>query len=659
MNAPPSEVNPQWYYQSLQYLTRCIGQIHQVLDRHITQLQNPDLALPDTPLIYLDAPPSEMEEPLPAFEQLSQVFQLSPFERKVLLLCVARTLHPQVPALCGHAQGDANLTYPTFQLAIALFPDFHWEALHPQRPLRLWNLLILAENEDLTHTKLEIDESILHYLLGQVYQDQDLAPLLEPLTPPTPSLSASHEKIVELGISALLTSHPVQLCGWNVEDKRAICQNIGEYFQMPVQVLSSRHLPSDPKELKHLVFRWRRVMLLSPTLLLLEYEPTQGTELVQQAILTDFIRDLKTPVMISTSIRFSSAHLPLLTFDVPKLSYYEQLHLWQTHLGEATEELNGHLEVITSQFNLPSTTIKAACSTLEIEPKEGDSVGDRLWQFCRLQARPRLEDLAVRIETKATWDDLILPRQHKQTLYQMVAHLRQRVRVYEDWGFAGNERRGLGISALFSGQSGTGKTLAAGIIARELKLDLYRIDLSSVVSKYIGETEKNLKQVFQAAETGGAILLFDEADALFGKRSEVQDSRDRYANMEVSYLLQSIEAYQGLCVLTTNLKGAIDQAFLRRIRFIVQFPFPDRDSREAIWKRIFPTKTPTEGLDSRKLSNLNVAGGNIRNIALNAAFLAADADEPVSMKHLYEATKSEYIKLERLLTEKETKGWNS
>lgn len=643
----------------MEYLSLCIGEIHRRLDRHISQQQNPDLEVPDTPLIDLDTSPSDTGEPLPALEKLCQVFELSSFERKVLLLCAARTLHPQVPALCAHAQGDPNLTYPTFQLAIALFPDLHWDALHPQRPLRLWNLLNLAENEDLTHTKLEVDESILHYILGHVYQDQDLALLLEPLVPPAPSLSLSHQDVVRLGISGLLTSHPVQLCGWNVEDKRAIAQNIGQYFQLPVQLLSSRHLPRDSKELKHLVFRWRRVMLLAPTLLLLEYDPIEGSEVSQQVILTDFIRDLKTPVIISTSIRFSSAHVPLLTFDVPKLSYYEQLHLWQTHLGEATEELNGHLEVITSQFNLPSTTIKAACSTLEIEPKEGDSVGDRLWQFCRLQARPRLEDLAVRIETKATWEDLILPQQHKQTLYQMVAHLRQRVRVYEDWGFAGNERRGLGISSLFSGQSGTGKTLAAGIIARELKLDLYRIDLSSVVSKYIGETEKNLKQVFQAAETGGAILLFDEADALFGKRSEVQDSRDRYANMEVSYLLQSIEAYQGLCVLTTNLKGAIDQAFLRRIRFIVQFPFPDRDSREAIWKRIFPAKTPTEGLDSRKLSNLNVAGGNIRNIALNAAFLAADAGEPVRMKHLYEATKSEYIKLERLLTEKETKGWKN
>src|SRR5439155_2596663 len=180
-----------------------------------------------------------------------------------------------------------------------------------------------------------------------------------------------------------------------------------------------------------------------------------------------------------------------------------------------------------------------------------------------------------------------------------------------------------------------------------LRLDLYRIDLSSVVSKYIGETEKYLRRVFDAAEEGGAILLFDEADALFGKRSEVKDSHDRYANIEVSYLLQRMEAYRGLAILTTNLKNALDTAFLRRIRFIVPFPFPDAEQRAEIWRRIFPGQTPTESLDAAKLARLNVAGGNIRNIALSAAFLAADAGEPVRMSHVLRATQGEYAKLEK------------
>jgi SpoVK/Ycf46/Vps4 family AAA+-type ATPase len=242
-------------------------------------------------------------------------------------------------------------------------------------------------------------------------------------------------------------------------------------------------------------------------------------------------------------------------------------------------------------------------------------------------------------------------------LVEIAKHVRQRDRGYEDWGFADKGSRGLGISALFVGASGTGKTMAAEILARELRLDLYRIDLASVVSKYIGETEKNLKRLFDGAEGTGAILLFDEADALFGKRSEVRDSHDRYANIEVSYLLQRMETYRGLAILTSNLKNALDPAFQRRIRFVVQFPFPDVSHRELIWRGIFPRRTPTEDLDYGQLAQLAVAGGQIRNIALGGAFLAADDDDRVGMRHLAIAARSEYAKLERPLTDAETRGW--
>jgi len=198
--------------------------------------------------------------------------------------------------------------------------------------------------------------------------------------------------------------------------------------------------------------------------------------------------------------------------------------------------------------------------------------------------------------------------------------------------------------------------MAGEVLAGELDLDLYRIDLSQVVSKYIGETEKNLRRVFDAAEAGGAILLFDEADALFGKRTEVRDSHDRYANIEVSYLLQRMEAYGGLAILTTNMKEALDAAFLRRLRFVVTFPFPDQQQRAEIWRRVFPEQTPTDGLRADDLARLSVAGGSIRSIAINAAFLAADAGEPVRMRHLASAARSEYLKLEKPLIEAELGG---
>jgi SpoVK/Ycf46/Vps4 family AAA+-type ATPase len=210
---------------------------------------------------------------------------------------------------------------------------------------------------------------------------------------------------------------------------------------------------------------------------------------------------------------------------------------------------------------------------------------------------------------------------------------------------------------LFSGASGTGKTMAAEILAAELDLDLYRIDLASVISKYIGETEKNLRTVFDAAEESSAILLFDEADALFGKRSEVRDSHDRYANLEVSYLLQRVESYRGIAILTTNMQHALDSAFMRRFRFIVQFPFPDAASRARIWERIFPATAPLDSVRCERLAQLNISGGVIRNIAVHAAFMAAEKQQAIGMRHLFAAAQIEYAKMAKPLTEAETRDW--
>jgi SpoVK/Ycf46/Vps4 family AAA+-type ATPase len=245
-----------------------------------------------------------------------------------------------------------------------------------------------------------------------------------------------------------------------------------------------------------------------------------------------------------------------------------------------------------------------------------------------------------------------------RTLQQIVIHMRQRAVVHQQWGFAERYSHGHGLSALFAGGSGTGKTMAAEILARELDLDLYQIDLASMVSKYIGETEKNLRRVFDAAEESGAVLLFDECDALFGKRSEVRDSHDRYANLEVSYLLQRMDSYRGVAVLTTNMHHALDAAFIRRIRFIVQFPFPDAASRARIWKGVFPQPAPLDALDFQQLSQLNVPGGVIRNIATHAAFLAAEEGGAIGARHVLEASRIEYAKMDKPLTAAETRGWS-
>ncbi|WP_204103173.1 MULTISPECIES: ATP-binding protein [Spirulina sp. CCY15215] len=651
-----------WYQANFNYLAAAVARVYYYLDRHIASLQNgelPQSTLPDTEAIA-----AQMEEP-PVIVHLCELLNLSEFEENILLLCVGRAMHPHFPELCALAQKNGDRNYPTFSLALSLFPDVRWQALTPRSPLRYWDLLHLAPGEDVTQARLQIDESILHYILGEPYQDYRLAGIVAAIAPElSANLSPSRLDIAletaDLLISPQInpsTSPIVQLCGADIEDRLAIAQETSKLLNFPLYILSTRHLPTAQDDLQHLLTSWHRTFRLTSGILLLECDPLNFTDKERQTALANFLQGIETPLLLSSPTRFYTPHRAFVTFDIPPLTYQEQLHLWESSLGDRLEELNGHLPAIAAQFNLSPATIQTASHVAQQNTNTGTNMGDRLWNFCRIQARPRLDDLAQRIETKATWEDLILPEQQRQILQEMLAHLRQRVKVYEDWGFAEKERRGLGISALFSGQSGTGKTTAAGILARELNLDLYRIDLSAVTSKYIGETEKNLKQVFDAAEGGGAILLFDEADAIFGKRSEVKDSRDRYANMEVSYLLQRIESYQGLAVLTTNLKTAIDRAFLRRIRFIITFPFPDTQHRQLIWECIFPTNMPREGLDFAKLANLSVTGGNIRNIALNAAVLAADANESVMMKHLLQAAKSEYVKLERTMTDKEIKDW--
>ncbi|HEX2188354.1 MAG TPA: AAA family ATPase, partial [Longimicrobiaceae bacterium] len=269
---------------------------------------------------------------------------------------------------------------------------------------------------------------------------------------------------------------------------------------------------------------------------------------------------------------------------------------------------------------------------------------------CRAQAHLGLGAVATRVETRHGWDDLVLPADALCQLREMCSQVRHRDQVFERWGFGRKAARGRGTSALFTGPPGTGKTMAAEVVAADLQLDLYKVDLARVVSKWIGETEKNLSRIFDEAEDGNAILFFDEADALFGKRTEVSDAHDRYANVETSYLLQRMEEYGGVVILASNLRENMDDAFVRRLRFVVEFPFPDAASRLRIWKTHFPAEAPVGGdVDCELLAErVQVAGGNIRNIVLAAAFFAADDGGVLRMEHLAQGTRREYEKIGKL-----------
>jgi hypothetical protein len=590
--------------------------------------------------------------PEPAIDRLTALFHLSAFERDILLLCAGIEMDGALAALCGGAQHQPALAYASFSLAMAVLPQPHWSALSPARPLRRFHLLELDATRGLTAAPLRIEERILHDLAGVNLLDTRLRPYLREC-PASEWIAAEHRDVsrrAEAVVSGKTAEPPlVLLCGDDPQGQEDVASLVAQRLGRQLYALNTQDLPAVGADLNQLATLWERETMLLPGALVMQCAPGGYTAAARQ-----LAERLPGPLFVASRepVRLDRAAI---RFDVDKPLPVEQKKLWQQALGASAQKLNGALDNLSEQFRLSAKSIFATSTLVAVNDDAADS--DALWNACRSLARPRLEDLAQRIVPAAGWDDLILPAPQKRMLRQLADQVSHRLTVYETWGFSGTGRRGLGVSALFAGGSGTGKTMAAEVLAGALKLDLYRIDLSAVVSKYIGETEKNLRQVFDAAEEGGVVLLFDEADALFGKRGEVKDSHDRYANIEVSYLLQRMEAYQGLAILTTNLKSSMDKAFQRRLRFVVHFPFPDATQREAIWRRAFPAKTPTAGLNPALLSQLNVTGGNIRNIALNAAFLAAAANAPVDMSHLLEAAHLEAQKIERPLADVETRGW--
>jgi ATP-dependent 26S proteasome regulatory subunit len=691
MNTTATE---NWYEANQDYLLSALEALRCSLEKHIERLQDEsgnvagarsthtlitscrrlqdisERAEKDnlTEEAFLKEKPSSMPAPS-ALETLCRTFNLSQFERDLLLLCAGVELDSVFLSLCAEAQGDPRRTYPTFSLALAALPGAHWSAITPAEPLRYWHLIEPSGEDFLTLSKLCIDECILHYLAGVRYTDKRLASLIEPLTS-AKELVASHRDLAEIIARTWFhatdrsTLPAVQLSGNDVSDKMIVAAAACDMLGLNPKVMAAESLPLTPDDLDDLIRLWDREAALNADALILDCDNLDETDRMRKRAIMQLINCVRSPLIVTSRNRLNLQRRRSVSFEVQRPTSHEQSTIWQNILDTVEAGSCGNSDSLVSQFDLSAETILTVSGEALPSIKKADagrSASDNfqnlLWNLCRVQSRPRMDELAQRIEPAATWEDLVLMDQQKQILNEIAIHMKQRAKVYGRWGFASRSSLGLGISALFAGPSGTGKTMAAEVLANELQLDLYRIDLSQVMSKYIGETEKNLRRVFDSAEGGGAILLFDEADALFGKRSEVKDSHDRYANIEVSYLLQRMESYRGLAILTTNMKNSLDPAFMRRIRFIVQFPFPEPKQRAEIWRHIFPGETPTEGLDFEGLARLNVAGGSIRNIALNAAFLAAEEGDSVSMSHILRAARSEYCKMERPLTDNEIGGW--
>jgi ATPase family associated with various cellular activities (AAA) len=589
----------------------------------------------------------------PALVALCERLGLTRFEQDVLVLCAAMELDTSIAGLCARAQGDPSRPYPTFALALSLFEQPSWDVLSSERPLRHWRLVEINQpgGQTLTSSPLRADEWVVNYLKGLAYLDDRLAPLVSPMPlPQADDLPASQRAAATVILDRLKLGFPngklppIQLVGNDGASKAVVAGIICSAFGLAAYRLPASMIPAIPADMESFARLWQRQSVLLPLALYVdmrEESPAQNTTIDR------LLARLNGLVILDTRDPWPGLQHAL-SVDVAKPTADEQKAAWTKALGALAGETPAAL---SGQFDLNVEDITDIAHTALGGASDAKTVQDAAWMGALGATRPRLDNLAQRIVPKASWDDIVLLPNESKLLHQIADQVGNRSLVYQDWGFEKKSSRGLGINALFAGESGTGKTMAAEVIASHLKLDLYRIDLSAVVSKYIGETEKNLCRLFDAAEDGGAILFFDEADALFGKRTEVKDSHDRYANIEINYLLQRMECYGGLAILASNMKSSLDQAFLRRLRFIVNFHFPGAGERKAIWQKAFPAEVPVSDLDFDRLAKLNLSGGQIALIALNAAFMAAQAKGPVTMEIALDAARTEYRKLEKPIHE--------
>lgn len=592
-------------------------------------------------------------EPAPALLWLAERLGLGPFETEILLLCAAMELDPSTSGAIAAAQGGSG--YPNFALALQVFDDPAWDALAPQQPLRRLRLIEINQPgaTPLTAAPLRADERIVNFIKGLNLFDERLSGLVSlrrTLPPIAPSQQAEVERL--LGVlrddgdpSAL----PVlQLLGPDRGSRQSIAAHTAAALGRHLHVLALESLPTARAEIETFARLWLRESLLLPVALYVEADGLDGMQgemhVALQALLGQplglvFVGLRDAPLRLNATQWVSDAPLPTVA---------EQHAAWQRVLPANADEARREreAEALSGHFRLNLEQIAAAAAAARAR-------GTEVWDECRDLALARLDALAQRLTPKAHWDDLVVGDEAAALLRQIAGQVHERHRVYQQWGYAERMNRGMGISALFAGESGTGKTMAAEVIANALRMHLYRIDLSSVVSKYIGETEKNLRRLFDAAEQGGAILFFDEADALFGKRSEVKDSHDRYANIEINYLLQRMEAFSGLAILATNMKSALDTAFMRRLRFVVNFQFPGPRERARIWRSAFAAGVPREALDFDRLARFGLSGGNIHSIALNAAFAAAHGGGAVTMPLLLSTIRTELRKLDKPVNEVE------
>lgn len=614
--------------------------------------------------------------------RLADEFSLSAFELDTLLVCLLPEIDTKYERLCAYLHDDVTRKRPSVNLALQCLLDSlearvaARDSFLPQAPLIAHHLLQIdhdstASSPSLLSRNLRIEDRVADYLLGSDRTDHRLGGCvrltncrirLEDMIL-TGSLKNELSQIVErpegyTGTVVYLQGH----CGVGKKTAaEALCQSWGlPLLMVDVTSLLADDLAPDLS----ITLAFREAKLQGSAICWASLDPLLSDDKVMRPGSESLIRgmiDFSGPVLATGEAEWhpgsTLADKSFVRIDLPLPPYATREQLWDAYLnGHSPMATDVDLAEVADKFRFTPAQIRDAAATARnlamcrgaAEISESD-----LYSACRVTSNQRLGTLARKIQPRFTWQDIVLPRDQMAQLREIANYVRYRHVVYGEWNFEGKVSLGRGLNILFAGPSGTGKTMAAEIIASELGLDLYKIDLSTVVSKYIGETEKNLDKIFTEAQHSNAILFFDEADAVFGKRSEVRDSHDRYANIEIAYLLQKTEEYDGIVILATNLRKNLDEAFARRMHFSVEFPLPEEPDRYRIWQGIFPKEAPlSEDTDLKFMARqFKITGGNIKNIAVAAAFLAAENGGGIGVEQLIRATKREYQKIGRLCDE--------
>lgn len=608
---------------------------------------------------------------------LANIFDLSPFEIDCIIVCLAPAMDKKYEKFYAYLNDDVTKKHPTVDLVLNLLCSSIEDKIHCRRhfdasePLFKYNLVSFVGEDtgNILSRFIKVDDRIINYILGIDFIATRIEPYCELTTPQEElddlilldTLKTQVENIIQSYLGGK-SDFTCILKGSYGAGKKTIAQTICKEWDKKILTLNMETLVNSEdnfKEIISLVFR--EALLQDTTVYFDNFEILNANDeknVFYRNILFNNLEEFKVISFIASKeiVEFAGGQNNLFKIEIESPDYNARKELWENILDEEISQKD--IISLSNKFKFTPGQMKDAVESgkrfAALEGRQKLTPED-LNQGCKDQSSQKLSSLAKKIKPNYKWKDLILPDDKKEQLNELINYIKNKGIVYQDWGFDKRLSLGKGLNISFSGISGTGKTMAAEVIASKLNLDLYKVDLSMVVSKYIGETEKNLNKIFDAAEESNAILFFDEADALFGKRSEVRDSHDRYANIEISYLLQKLEENEGMVILATNLSQNIDEAFLRRMHFTIEFPFPSEKCRLKIWKTLKPQGAPfSDDIDFNFLAkNFQLAGGNIKNIIVNAAFYAAADSRIINMEHMILSTKREYQKIGKVCSQAE------